>query len=201
MSETIPNSSAAFRDEQRTKVLCPLLKPKAYASAFVHLPEPAGAAVAATSATKPAGLDEFANPGPCPRQLVGRRPFGWKDEGSRVRHQLQIESGTRNISDTSSRKWIKESSRILQGQTAPLILAGVEEEVALYRHVNSYPRLVEQAVLGSPDAFEPNELHDRAMEIAREIQPPLLQKALDQVKEVSGNETRAFQCGRNRSAR
>ena len=39
---------------------------------------------------------------------------------------------------------------------------------------------------GSPDAFEPNELHDRAMEIAREIPPPPLQKALDQLKEVFG---------------
>src|ERR1700733_215759 len=75
---------------------------------------------------------------------------------------------------------------ILLGHTAPLILAGVEEEVAVYRHVNSYPRLIEQAVLGSPDAFELNELHDRAMEIAREIQPPPLQKALDQLKEVFG---------------
>ena len=75
---------------------------------------------------------------------------------------------------------------ILLGHTAPLILAGVEEEVAVYRHVNSYPRLIEQAVLGSPDAFEPNELHDRAMEIAREIPPPPLQKALDQLKEVFG---------------
>ena len=75
---------------------------------------------------------------------------------------------------------------ILPDQTAPLILAGVEEEVAVYRHVNSYPRLIEQAVLGSPDAFQPNELHDRAMEIAREIPPPPLQKALDQLKEVFG---------------
>ena len=75
---------------------------------------------------------------------------------------------------------------ILLGQTAPLILAGVEDEVAVYRHVNSYPRLMEQAVLGSPDAFQPNELHDRAMEIAREIPPPPLQKALDRLKEVFG---------------
>jgi Bacterial archaeo-eukaryotic release factor family 3 len=75
---------------------------------------------------------------------------------------------------------------ILLGHTAPLILAGVKEEVAVYRHVNSYPRLIEQAVLGSPDALEPTELHDRAMEIAREIPPPPLQKALDQLKEVFG---------------
>lgn len=80
----------------------------------------------------------------------------------------------------------KGVKRILQGRAGPLILAGVEEEVALYRHVNSYPRVVEQAVLGSPDGFEPNELHDRAVEIAREIQPPLLQKALERAKQFQG---------------
>jgi Bacterial archaeo-eukaryotic release factor family 3 len=73
---------------------------------------------------------------------------------------------------------------ILLDHTAPLILAGMEEEVAVYRHVNSYPRLIEQAVLSSQDAFDPNELHDRAMEIVREIPPPPLQQALDQLKEV-----------------
>jgi hypothetical protein len=75
---------------------------------------------------------------------------------------------------------------ILLGHTVPLILAGVEEEVAVYCHVNSYPRLIEQAVLGSPDAFEPNALHDRAME-AREILPPPLQRVLDQLKEDFGS--------------
>ena len=40
------------------KILCPSPEPKAHASAFVHLAEPAGAAIAAISATKPAGLDE-----------------------------------------------------------------------------------------------------------------------------------------------
>jgi hypothetical protein len=62
----------------------------------------------------------------------------------------------------------------------------VEEEVALYCLANSYSRLMEQAVLGSPDAFGPNELHDRAMEIAREIPPRPLQKALDRLKEIFG---------------
>jgi hypothetical protein len=80
----------------------------------------------------------------------------------------------------------KGVNRILEGRAGPLILAGVEEEVAVYRHVNSYPRLIEQAVLGSPDALEPSDLRDRAMEIAREIPPPPLQKALDQLKEVFG---------------
>ena len=41
----------------------------------------------------------------------------------------------------------------LLDQTPPLIPPGVEEEVAVYRHVNSYLRLIEQAVLGSPSAW------------------------------------------------
>jgi hypothetical protein len=89
---------------------------------------------------------------------------------------------------------------ILLGHTAPLILAGVEEEVAVYRHVNRYFRLIEQAVLGSPDAFEPNALHDRAME-AREILPPPLQKGAGSVERSFRVETRAVQYGRDRSAR
>ncbi len=87
--------------------------------------------------------------------------------------------------------------RILDGQTGSrtpaMILAGVDEEVALYRRVNSYPRLAERAVAGSPDGFEPNELHERVMDIGREIQPPLLQKALDQVKEVFGTKRAVFE--------
>ena len=52
---------------ERAKVLCPSLKPKAHASSDVYLPEPAGAAIAAIGATKPAGLDEYEGTGPCPR--------------------------------------------------------------------------------------------------------------------------------------
>lgn len=54
----IPNSAAGFIGEQGAKVLCPSLKPKARAASYVHLPEPAGAAIAAISATRSPDLDE-----------------------------------------------------------------------------------------------------------------------------------------------
>jgi hypothetical protein len=76
---------------------------------------------------------------------------------------------------------------ILLDQTAPLILAGVKEEVAIYRRVNSYPRVVEQAVLGSPDAFEPP--------------PPAIAKGAGSVERHFRDETRAVQYERDRSTR
>ena len=50
-----------------SKSLCPRPEPKAHASSDVHLPKPAGAAIAAIGATKPAGLDDYTGTGPCPR--------------------------------------------------------------------------------------------------------------------------------------
>jgi hypothetical protein len=89
--------------------------------------------------------------------------------------------------------------RIVESQTGtrtpPMILVGVEEEVALYRRVNSYPHLAERAVVGSAEGFEPNELHERVMDIGREMQPPLLQKALNQVKEAFGTQRAVFEAG------
>jgi hypothetical protein len=120
-------------------------------------------------------LDNWSAGGPSVGKMKGV-VFGTNSD--RERHEEYLRHCFKEID--------KGVHHILLGQTAPLILAGVEEEVAVYRHVNSYPRLKEQAVLGSPDAFEPNELHDRAMEIAREIAPPPLQKALDRLKDIFG---------------
>jgi hypothetical protein len=120
-------------------------------------------------------LDNWSAGGPSVGKMKGV-VFGTNSD--RERHEEYLRHFFKEID--------KGVHHILLGQTAPLILAGVEDEVAVYRHVNSYPRLIEQAVLGSPDAFEPNELHDRAMEIAREIAPPPLQKALDRLKDIFG---------------
>ena len=58
---------------------------------------------------------------------------------------------------------------MLRRDGAPLLLAGVEEEVTIYRGVNTYPRLLERAVNGSPDGMEDPVLHGLAREIAREV--------------------------------
>ena len=43
-------------------------------------------------------------------------------------------------------------SELLRSTQAPLVLAGVEEDVAIYRSISAYPNLLEQGIHGSPGA-------------------------------------------------
>ena len=54
---------------------------------------------------------------------------------------------------------------VLNGSKEPLVLAGVEYEVALYRRVNSYPHLIEEYVQGAPNSLKSGEMHARALEV------------------------------------
>ncbi len=57
----------------------------------------------------------------------------------------------------------------LGGQQAPLVLAGAESMLPIYRKANSYPHLVEHAVRGNPDRLNEQELHDRAWPIVEPV--------------------------------
>jgi hypothetical protein len=52
--------------------------------------------------------------------------------------------------------------RSLREQQAPLVLAGVGYVRAMYRDINTYPRLLEAGITGSPDRTSGEELHARA---------------------------------------
>jgi hypothetical protein len=56
-------------------------------------------------------------------------------------------------------------SSLLAGETAPLLLAGVNYLLPIYHEANSYPHLVGEGVTGNPDEMEAEELHHRAWEI------------------------------------
>lgn len=51
----------------------------------------------------------------------------------------------------------------LQGQSDPLVLAGVASEAASYKAVNSYPHLAEEFVRGAPNGLKAGEMHSRAI--------------------------------------
>jgi hypothetical protein len=76
--------------------------------------------------------------------------------------------------------------KILGAEDAPLILAGVLPETKLYARVNSYPRLLEETVQGSPEKLSANELQKRSIEIARHTFTRLLSKTMQDVKQRSG---------------
>ncbi len=55
------------------------------------------------------------------------------------------------------------------GQSShPLIVVGVEHEIALYRRVNTYPNLIEPGVHGAPDGLEGGEMHRRALDLMQQ---------------------------------
>jgi hypothetical protein len=59
-----------------------------------------------------------------------------------------------------------------------LPLAGVDYELAIYRRVSTYPRLLDKAVDGSPDGLTNAELHKRAMEVVMQSRSEPLEGAL-----------------------
>lgn len=59
--------------------------------------------------------------------------------------------------------------RSLREQQAPLVLAGVGYVRAMYRDINTYPRLLEAGVTGSPDRTSSEELHARAWALVEPV--------------------------------
>ena len=62
---------------------------------------------------------------------------------------------------------------VLQDERAPLILAGVEYLLPIYREANTYTHLVSEGITGNPDTLPAQDLHQQAWAIVQ----PLLQKA------------------------
>ncbi len=52
--------------------------------------------------------------------------------------------------------------RLLHDEEAPLVLAGVDYLLAIYRKANNFRNLLPGAVEGNPDLLSPQQLHDRA---------------------------------------
>jgi Bacterial archaeo-eukaryotic release factor family 3 len=75
---------------------------------------------------------------------------------------------------------------VLLDKTIPLVVAAVEPEIAIYRRVNTYPRLTQQAVHGSPDGLTIPELHQRAVALLRQTFSAPLMKARTELENYRG---------------
>jgi len=60
-------------------------------------------------------------------------------------------------------------SAFLGDQHAPLVLAGVESIIRLYREACAYPHVTPQSISGNPDEMRPDELHHQAWPIVQPI--------------------------------
>jgi hypothetical protein len=64
---------------------------------------------------------------------------------------------------------------MLSTENIPLVLAGVDYLLALYRKINSYPGLYDEDITGNPEGFSAEELHEKA----RKIMEPHFRKIIN----------------------
>lgn len=62
---------------------------------------------------------------------------------------------------------------LLHDQRAPLVVAGVEYLLPLYRQVNTYPHLLDQGIEGNPELLSAETLHERAWSL---VEPYVLER-------------------------
>lgn len=72
---------------------------------------------------------------------------GEEDKENLLHYCQQIDRGLQNV---------------LAEERAPLVLAGVDYLLAIYRQANSYAHLVKEEIPGNPDREHPEQLHTRA---------------------------------------
>jgi hypothetical protein len=65
---------------------------------------------------------------------------------------------------------------VMHDETSPLVLAGVDYLLPIYREANSYPHLLEQGISGNPDEMDEKELHNRAWALVK----PYVKKAQEE---------------------
>lgn len=75
---------------------------------------------------------------------------------------------------------------ILNDQNAPLVLAGVDYLLPIYRSVSSYNNLLEQGITGNPELMSPEELHDQAWKIVEPHFQENQNQAINEYRELAG---------------
>jgi len=87
-------------------------------------------------------------------------------------------------------QFVDESiSTLIQDKTVPMILAGVDHLLPIYREANSYDNLMKDAITGNPNRENSNELHQQAWEIVRPIFEESQKKAFEKYQQLSGQQS------------
>ena len=74
----------------------------------------------------------------------------------------------------------------LQGDQAPLVLAGVEYLLPIYKEANTYPNLIDTVITGNPDLLSADELHKSAWEIIRPLFQAAQEEAFAHYQQLAG---------------
>lgn len=77
-------------------------------------------------------------------------------------------------------------SGFLQGDEVPLVLAGVEYLLPIYKEANKYPYLIDNVITGNPDLLSEEELHKSAWEIFEPYFQETQDEALAHYEQLAG---------------
>jgi hypothetical protein len=77
---------------------------------------------------------------------------------------------------------------MLENESAPMVLVGVEYLFPLYHEANTYRNLLEEGVTGSPQRQDVKELHAKAWKVVGPIFMENQQKAIDRFSELHGQQ-------------
>ncbi|HWQ84548.1 MAG TPA: hypothetical protein VN363_08285, partial [Anaerolineales bacterium] len=85
--------------------------------------------------------------------------------------------------------WFKkldtELQPVLEADHSPLVLAGVEYLLSLYREANSYPNVLDQDIRGNPEMLKPAGLHERAWGLVEPVFRRQQEAAIAQFHELA----------------
>ena len=77
--------------------------------------------------------------------------------------------------------------KALQEEKTPLILAGVEYLLPIYKEVNSYNNLLDKGVLGNPENVAASDLHDSAWKIVEPHLTAARKEDIDKYNQLAGD--------------
>lgn len=77
---------------------------------------------------------------------------------------------------------------LLREKKEPLVLAGVEYLLPIYREANTYPHLLDEWIAGNPDGLSARELHAQAWEILQPHFSRAQEQAASQYREMAGTD-------------
>lgn len=86
-----------------------------------------------------------------------------------------------NLVDTSLKEIFRE-------QNAPLILAGVDYLLPMYRKVSEYQNIMEEGITGNPDHLRPEELQEQAWRIVETYFQQETKKTVEQYRQLADTE-------------
>jgi hypothetical protein len=78
---------------------------------------------------------------------------------------------------------------LLDDKNSPMILAGVDYLLPIYREASSYHNLLKDGIVGNPDRENIKELHEKAWKIVRPIYEESQKKAFEKFEQLHGQKS------------